>query len=97
MQYVTLSNFKKEKKDQHWWRNQYPKECCYSTRNVIFYLYLNMIILFNASSDCSRNSRDGANKTSCLPGNKYRVSSLRKSRDFLFQKYKKKANVSIRC
>lgn len=49
-------------------------------------MYLNMIILYNTSPDWSRESRDRANKTSCLPGNKYRVSPLRKSRDFSLQR-----------
>lgn len=48
-----------------------------------------MIILCNVSSDWSRESHDRTNKTSCLPGNKYRVSPLQKSRDFSFQRYEK--------
>lgn len=48
-----------------------------------------MIILYNVSSDWFRVSHDGANKSSCLPGNKYRVSPLQKSCDFSFQRYEK--------
>lgn len=48
-----------------------------------------MIILYNALSDSSRESRGMANKTSCLPEKKCRASLLRKSQDFLFKMYKK--------
>lgn len=56
---------------------------------AIILLYLKMIILYNTSSDWSRELHDKANKTSCLLGNKYHVSPLWKSRDFSFQWYKK--------
>lgn len=62
----------------------------------IFLLYLNMIFLYNATSDWYRESRDSANKTSCLPAKKYLVSPFRKSRIFSFRRYKK-AKIIIRC
>lgn len=55
-------------------------------------LYLNMFILYNASSDWSIESRDRANKMSCFPGNKHRVSPLRIQS---FQRYEK-ISMSIR-
>lgn len=49
------------------------------TYNHLF--YFNMIILYNATSYWFRKSRNRANKTSCLPGNKYHIQPLRKRRD----------------
>lgn len=43
---------------------------------------IKMIILYNASSNWLRKSRDRAKKTSSLPGNTYYVSPLQKYRDF---------------
>lgn len=46
-------------------------------------------MLYMALSDWSRKLRDRVNKTSCLPGNKHHILSLRKSRDFSLQRYEK--------
>lgn len=55
-----------------------------------------MIILYNASSDWSRQSHERSNKTSCLPGNEYHIPLLRKPQDISCKCYEK-TEMNNRC